>query len=279
MQGIKDQDASSCLKQLKDIRKKKHDCLLNSIDYLKITELWVPEVTDHTVALKKYAEVARSLCLLMNMQDPPMSLCLDVSENQLFDSNLFRSYTTSGRFYEYLVWPAVRLTDGGALVSKGIAQGKYTNGKGDTAEEKGNYPNNQGAVHTNPRGGYLQANRDKIKPSNKSSDCFKLSIENNEQQQVVEITEPKTPNGTVLNQFDPASNNTTKKLTMLDVVELEGKNSDEDSENRNKTCLESSPPVSGRSMTGARERRRSRKSAEFQMERKQNASSIYLEQS
>ena len=60
-----------------------------------------------------------------------------------FDENLFKPYTETGQYTDFVVWPAVLLTDGGSLLSKGVAQGRKTKKKkkSNTDKAKGYFTN------------------------------------------------------------------------------------------------------------------------------------------
>lgn len=76
--------------------------------------------TDETTVMfiKKCVEI----CWLMGMQDPPVVMESSIQRGGNFDKELFRHYTKSGDIIDYLVWPALRLYDGGPVLCKGIVQ-------------------------------------------------------------------------------------------------------------------------------------------------------------
>ncbi|KAH3843812.1 hypothetical protein DPMN_117343 [Dreissena polymorpha] len=60
----------------------------------------------------------------MVIQDPPVSMDTRTSQpGELFDGAVYRPYTKSGRYVEFIVWPALFLTETGPLLYKGVAQG------------------------------------------------------------------------------------------------------------------------------------------------------------
>ena len=61
----------------------------------------------------------------MCLQDPLVVIESD-EPGAKFDTNTYKAYTTSGKFVDYVVWPALRLHQGGPLLGKGIAQGRKT---------------------------------------------------------------------------------------------------------------------------------------------------------
>jgi hypothetical protein len=48
----------------------------------------------------------------------------DVYDGMLFDTSVFKAYTKSGKFVDYIVWPPLYLHENGPLLCKGVAQGK-----------------------------------------------------------------------------------------------------------------------------------------------------------
>lgn len=61
-------------------------------------------------------------CWLMCIQDPPMCL-VDFGREVEFKSNEMRSFTKSGKFVDFVVWPALYLHEKGPLLSKAVVQG------------------------------------------------------------------------------------------------------------------------------------------------------------
>ncbi|KAL3878812.1 hypothetical protein ACJMK2_031140 [Sinanodonta woodiana] len=79
-------------------------------------------VTDSaTRKYMKYAKTTVEIVWWMCVQDPPIQL--EYAKSGSFDSNLYRSYTKSGSFVDFCVWPLVRLCENGPILTKGIAQG------------------------------------------------------------------------------------------------------------------------------------------------------------
>ncbi|CAC5361939.1 unnamed protein product [Mytilus coruscus] len=76
------------------------------------------------------------LCLLMVVQDPPVVLDFSCKHGDPFNKDLFSPFTSSGDVIDYLVWPVMFLSENGALMSKGIAQGKKKKKKKKQDEEK-----------------------------------------------------------------------------------------------------------------------------------------------
>lgn len=68
---------------------------------------------------KKCVDISWSMCI----QDPPMTFLDKLDRGADFDHETFRKYTTTGGDkFDYLVWPAMLLHNGGELIVKGIAQ-------------------------------------------------------------------------------------------------------------------------------------------------------------
>lgn len=61
-------------------------------------------------------------CWLMCIQDPPMCL-VDFGRGLDFNNNEMRSFTKSGKFVDFVVWPALYLHENGPLLSKAVVQG------------------------------------------------------------------------------------------------------------------------------------------------------------
>jgi hypothetical protein len=60
----------------------------------------------------------------MCIQDPKVHLYTECREGAAFDEANFSAYTVRGTMVDFLVWPSLHLHKGGALLKKGVAQGK-----------------------------------------------------------------------------------------------------------------------------------------------------------
>lgn len=60
----------------------------------------------------------------MNVQDPPVFLDTSEPKQGAFDSDRFRTYTKSGKTFDFVVWPPLLLHSNGPLLCKGVAQAK-----------------------------------------------------------------------------------------------------------------------------------------------------------
>ena len=90
-----------------------------------------------TEALKvqTYLKECFRTCWLMSVQDPPVVLGTEVSPGLPLDDKLYKAYTKSGPVVEYVVWPPLHLHSGGALLSKGVAQGREKEQKSAVQEQ------------------------------------------------------------------------------------------------------------------------------------------------
>ncbi|KAK3594520.1 hypothetical protein CHS0354_030866 [Potamilus streckersoni] len=74
--------------------------------------------------IRPYIDECVEICLLMNIQEPPMELKgLLMSCYPKFNLSEFNPYMKSGDIIEYIVWPAMYLYREGPLMCKGVAQG------------------------------------------------------------------------------------------------------------------------------------------------------------
>lgn len=118
------QPIDSCLKALKDERKRSYKESLKALNCQKTLAACIPNPLERTDPVLKYTNRAMELCWLMSIQDPPVVVSLKCEQNEKFDKNLFHEYTRSGNVYEFLVWPVLLLCEEGPLLRKGIAQPK-----------------------------------------------------------------------------------------------------------------------------------------------------------
>jgi len=71
---------------------------------------------------KAFARKCATLCWLMRIKDPPLHIVYKIEHGQKMDTESFKHYTQSGKVMKFVVWPALFLYDGGALLAKGVAQ-------------------------------------------------------------------------------------------------------------------------------------------------------------
>jgi len=59
---------------------------------------------------------------MMRIKSPPLQLVYDISKGASMDTDSFKHYTQSGKLVKFVVWPALFLHSGGALLAKGVVQ-------------------------------------------------------------------------------------------------------------------------------------------------------------
>jgi len=74
-------------------------------------------------AMTAFSTKCLDLCWYMNLHSPPLVLDFYVKAGGKFDKDSFRYYTKSGKKVVFLVWPAMRLHEGGPILAKGVAHG------------------------------------------------------------------------------------------------------------------------------------------------------------
>ena len=63
----------------------------------------------------------------MAIQDPPVAMDTNIErKGEVFDPATYRSYTKAGQYIDFIVWPALYLTQQGSVLYKGVAQGTNT---------------------------------------------------------------------------------------------------------------------------------------------------------
>lgn len=62
----------------------------------------------------------------MCQHEPPVHIEFtdDIKDGMDFNSSLYKAYTRKGKYYDFVVWPALYLCKNGSILSKGVAQGK-----------------------------------------------------------------------------------------------------------------------------------------------------------
>lgn len=126
------QEINSCIKAFKEARKKHYQATLEVIDCSDIADELLDNSRELTQDVKTYVDRTKEICWIMSVQDPPVTMCFKCRQNKKFDKSLFSEYTQTGDVYDFLVWPALLLHEGGPLLRKGIAQPKQKkkSGKG-----------------------------------------------------------------------------------------------------------------------------------------------------
>ncbi|KAK3594282.1 hypothetical protein CHS0354_035181 [Potamilus streckersoni] len=82
---------------------------------------------EHWPNTSKYLARCIDLCWKMGVQEKPMHLDAydekGVGSEKIFNQEKFRAYTQTGKRVAFVVWPALLIHEGGAMLVKGIAQG------------------------------------------------------------------------------------------------------------------------------------------------------------
>ena len=58
----------------------------------------------------------------MTLQDPPLAFKIETENYQYFNKDVYKAFTKTGNYVEYIVWPPLLLHAGGPLLAKGVAQ-------------------------------------------------------------------------------------------------------------------------------------------------------------
>ncbi|XP_052792388.1 uncharacterized protein LOC128226517 isoform X2 [Mya arenaria] len=80
-------------------------------------------------SVKSYIAKCVKLSLLMNATDPPLVMkCESDTEKRtagrdLYNKDMFKEYTTRGKYFDFCTWPVLFLHENGPILSKGVAQG------------------------------------------------------------------------------------------------------------------------------------------------------------
>ncbi|XP_061166754.1 uncharacterized protein LOC133175659 [Saccostrea echinata] len=72
----------------------------------------------------RFFDRCTELCWFMNVHHPPLVLEWRIPQGSLVDTSRFTFYTRSGHYVDYVVWPALLLSEEGAILSKGVVQGR-----------------------------------------------------------------------------------------------------------------------------------------------------------
>lgn len=81
------------------------------------------DFTTHQSVTKDFTKQCMEICWLMVVQDPQVVLFWgNQKEGSTIDADRFKSFTRSGDYLEYVVWPAMLLHTEGPLLNKGIVQ-------------------------------------------------------------------------------------------------------------------------------------------------------------
>ncbi|XP_060569841.1 uncharacterized protein LOC132728251 [Ruditapes philippinarum] len=74
--------------------------------------------------LRSYTTRCIELCWLMHVQTPPIVIDTCAKPGSNFDTSRYKQYTKAGKKIDFVVWPVLLLEEGGAILCKGVAQGK-----------------------------------------------------------------------------------------------------------------------------------------------------------
>ncbi|KAK3578295.1 hypothetical protein CHS0354_004202 [Potamilus streckersoni] len=122
-------------KRLKEYRGKNHELNITQIGKTIKKRLKGGQIEDKVSgATDKYIQACTRVCWLMCIKEPQMHLHFgDIPENDhkhdanqdvhIFDTTQFVSYTKTGMYVKYVVWPALFLYKDGPIMKKGVAQG------------------------------------------------------------------------------------------------------------------------------------------------------------
>ncbi|XP_053398968.1 centrosomal protein of 152 kDa-like isoform X2 [Mercenaria mercenaria] len=73
----------------------------------------------------EFVRKCMNVCWSMCRQEPPVHIGFpSIQGDQSYDTSIYKPYTKTGKFLDFVVWPAVYLHEGGPLLSKGVAQGR-----------------------------------------------------------------------------------------------------------------------------------------------------------
>ncbi|XP_053399056.1 uncharacterized protein LOC123530812 [Mercenaria mercenaria] len=113
------------LKAAKDRRKKEPGRYLDRIRKLYSDDIGKVLSSEEQKHVSQFLQKSIDLCWLMAIQDPPLYVDTNLSRmDEKFDTNHFKPYMATGKFIDFVVWPALYLFEDGNMLSKGVAQGK-----------------------------------------------------------------------------------------------------------------------------------------------------------
>ena len=122
VQGLPQDMCSEVTKSTKDAHK------ANAIKYIPVIYKKImcedskcKTVLKYTSHCQSYIEKCLKVCYFAAVQDPPMYLDFEPGEDT-YDRQVYKEYTQTGTKVKFLVWPALFLHKGGALISKGVLQ-------------------------------------------------------------------------------------------------------------------------------------------------------------
>lgn len=104
--------------------------LLATVVETKVADMIVKEFQTDTekTCLQTYITKCVNICWSMYRHNPPVFIALpDIKESAPYDTSKYRGYQSSGKFIDFIVWPALCLHEGGPLLCRGVAQGLENN--------------------------------------------------------------------------------------------------------------------------------------------------------
>ncbi|XP_052794212.1 uncharacterized protein LOC128227580 isoform X2 [Mya arenaria] len=105
-------------KQMKQLRKEVAGSILPIVQKAYMDASWQMECLS---SLKPFINKCLFIGWMMVVQTPPMDF-KSAKKGDHFDKNIFNQYTKSGKFIDFVVWPALLLNKDGPVVGKGTAQ-------------------------------------------------------------------------------------------------------------------------------------------------------------
>ncbi|XP_060078873.1 uncharacterized protein LOC132558343 [Ylistrum balloti] len=105
-----------------ELRKTAFQHSLNTIRQSYQTDRLRDEVHSTTQDMSLYVDKCLEVSWLACIQDPPLEIFSDFPLYSKVDLNIARIYTKSGEYVEYVIWPALLLSNDGALLSKAVVQ-------------------------------------------------------------------------------------------------------------------------------------------------------------
>ncbi|XP_053400501.1 uncharacterized protein LOC123558290 [Mercenaria mercenaria] len=105
--------------QIKELRRSRATFVVKDIE--KVVKPNIQLSKHQLKEIQEYISRCVEIGWLCAVQNPP--LVLESQPPSKFNTSMFKDYTKSGKYVDYVVWPAMFLHEGGALLAKGIAQG------------------------------------------------------------------------------------------------------------------------------------------------------------
>ena len=80
------------------------------------------EISYNISRVPDYVKKCLYVCWFMTLQDPPLAFKIETENYQYFNKDVYKAFTKTGSYIEYIVWPPLLLHAGGPLLAKGVAQ-------------------------------------------------------------------------------------------------------------------------------------------------------------